>query len=135
MQRPADIDACIEACHAAAVAADRCANACLAERDPGALARCIQLDLDCAQICRLAASYLARDSENAKLICEDCAEICERCAEECDRHAEHHAHCRDCAQACRACLQACLRMAQPPIDAAAMDAAAAQSRSAAHARA
>ena len=99
MQRPADLQACIDACHAAATAADRCAMACLAEPDPGAMARCIQLDLDAAQLCRLVASYLARDSENAKLLCEDCAE------------------------ACRLAMSACLRMAQAPIDEAAMAAA------------
>jgi hypothetical protein len=123
MQRPADQQACIDACHAAATAADHCAMACLAEPDPGALARCIQLDLDAAQLCRLVGSFLARDSENAKLLCEDCAEVLDRCAGECERHAAHHEHCRACAQACRHALGACLRMAQAPIDEAAMTAA------------
>jgi hypothetical protein len=121
MDRPADIDACIEACNACAIACERCAAACLAEPDPGAMARCIQLDLDCAQLCRLVTAFLARDSENAKLLCEDCAEVCDRCAAECERHP--HEHCRACARACRACMQACLRMAQAPIDEAAMAAA------------
>ncbi len=85
------------------------------------MARCIQLDLDCAQLCRLVTAFLARDSENAKLLCEDCAEVCDRCAAECERHP--HEHCRACARACRACMQACLRMAQAPIDEAAMAAA------------
>ena len=123
MERPADLQAAIDACHACATACDRCAVACLGEADPGALARCIQLDTDCAGICRLLASWLARDGENAKLLAEDCAEVCERCAEECDRHAGHHDHCRACAEACRACRVACLRMAQAPIDEGAMTAA------------
>lgn len=100
MQRPADLQTCIDACNACALACDRCAAACLAEPDPAAMARCIRMDLDCAQLCRLLASLLARDSENATLIAEDCAEVCERCADECERHA-HMDHCRACAQACR----------------------------------
>ena len=71
-------------------------SACLAEPDPGAMACCIQIDIDCAQRCRLAASYLGRDSGNAKLLCEDRAEVCDRCAGECERHASPH---------CRAWLQ------------------------------
>lgn len=121
MQRPADIQAAIDACHDCAAACDRCAARCLSETDVSALAACIALDLDCAQICRLAASWVARDSVNAKLICEDAAEICERCADECDRHPLEH--CRECGRACRAAMQACLRMAQAPIDEEAMVAA------------
>lgn len=46
--------ACIEACNACATACDHCAAACLAEDDAKAMARCIALDIDCAQLCRLA---------------------------------------------------------------------------------
>lgn len=47
---------CIEACHACAVACDNCAVSCLQEEDVKMMARCIALDMDCAQICRMAAS-------------------------------------------------------------------------------
>jgi hypothetical protein len=117
MQR-SDLDACVDACHACALASEHCASECLADPGAAALARCIRLSTDCAQICALAVAFMARGSESAKLLCEDCAAICERCAEECDRH--DMPHCRDCATACRACMQACLRMAQAPIDEAAM---------------
>lgn len=118
MQRPADMQACIDACDACAAACERCASRCLAGDDPSAMARCIALDLDCAQLCRLVSSFVARDSECAKLLCEDTAEVCERCADECDTHPDEH--CRACAIACREAMQACLRMAQTPIDEAAM---------------
>ena len=54
---------CIEACNACADACDFCAASCLQEEDVKAMARCIAMDMDCAQICRLAVSYMARGSE------------------------------------------------------------------------
>jgi hypothetical protein len=101
--------ACIEACNACADACDHCAAACLAEEDPKAMARCIALDMDCAQLCRLAAGYMARDSENAAAICALCSEICEACSGECEQHDMDH--CKACARACRRCADECLRMA------------------------
>lgn len=62
------------------------------------------LDADCAAICRLAASAMARDSEMAKQICRLCSEICLACANECGRHS--HNHCQACASACRKCAAA-----------------------------
>lgn len=100
---------CIDECYACATASDHCAVSCLAEQDVKMMARCIQLDMDCAAICRLAASYMARGSEFAASICNACAEICDACAEECARH--EHEHCRQCAEACRRCAAECRRMA------------------------
>ncbi|RYZ27031.1 MAG: four-helix bundle copper-binding protein, partial [Sphingobacteriales bacterium] len=48
---------CIEACYSCAAACDFCAASCLQEEDVKMMARCIAMDMDCAQICRLAASY------------------------------------------------------------------------------
>ena len=101
---------CIEACCACATECDRCAIACTNEADPKPMARCIALDLDCAGICRLAASYMGRGSEFAMAICADCAEVCDACAAECEKHPMEH--CRQCAEACRRCAQECRRMAQ-----------------------
>jgi hypothetical protein len=56
---------CIDACNDCALACDHCASACLKEKDVASMARCIQLDLDCAQACRLAVAYMARGSEFA----------------------------------------------------------------------
>jgi hypothetical protein len=89
---------CIEACNDCADACDHCAAACLQEDDVKMMARCIALDMDCAQICRLAASYMSRGSEMAQQICALCADICERC-------------CQECAAACRRCAQECRSMA------------------------
>lgn len=101
---------CIDACNACAEACDHCAASCLKEKDVQAMARCISLDIDCAEICRLAAAYMSRASECAGTICETCADVCDACAEECAKHTKME-HCRECAEACRRCAQECRRMA------------------------
>ena len=106
----AEFASCIEACNACALECDHCSVACLAEDDPKAMARCIALDMDCAQACRLAVAFMARGSELSGEICAACAEVCEACAEECARH-ESMEHCRRCAEACRRCAEECRRMA------------------------
>lgn len=99
---------CIQACYDCADACDRCTVACLTEPDAGKLARCIRLNMDCAQICRLAAACMARDSEMVDVIWEICAQACETCAEECAQHTMEH--CRLCAEACRHCADECRLM-------------------------
>lgn len=103
---------CIDACYACADACDHCAVSCLNEPDPKAMARCIALDIDCAQVCRLAAGFMARGSETDSMACTFCATVCEACAEECASHPMEH--CQACAQACRRCAEECRRMASLP---------------------
>ena len=91
---------------------NHCATACLDEQDVKMLARCIKLDIDCADICLLSASNVARDSEHAHHLLKECAEICEACAEECEKHAKHGMeHCRVCAEACRRSAEECMQLA------------------------
>ena len=104
---------CIDSCNECALLCDHCAAACLREHDVAKMARCIQLDIDCAAICRLAAGYMARGSELSADACELCAAICEECAKECARHPM--AHCQDCAKACRRCAEECRRMASAQV--------------------
>ena len=85
---------------------NHCANACLDEDDVKMLARCIKLDIDCAEICSLAISFVSRSSEHADHVLNECADICESCAEECEKHS-HMEHCRRCAEVCRSCADAC----------------------------
>lgn len=103
-----DPKTCIQSCYACADACDTCAIACLNEADPAPMARCIALDVDCAQICRMAAGFMARASEFDTALCELCARVCEACAVECGHHTM--AHSQACAAACRACAQACRDM-------------------------
>lgn len=99
----------IDACNACALACERCLAACLAETDVQAMSRCIALDIDCAEICRTTAGFMARGSEMAAYLCKMCEETCEACGEECARHS--HTHCRECAAACQRCATECRRMA------------------------
>ena len=101
-------ESCISACHACADACNHCAVSCLFEKQRHELARCIHLDMDCAEVCRMAASYMARNSELAMELCAFCAHVCDMCAEECERHPMKH--CQECAKACRACAQECRAM-------------------------
>lgn len=92
-----------------ATTCDHCATACLEEPDVQQLTRCIKLDQDCADICRLTATLLSRASEHGHHLLRECAEICEACARECDKHA-HMEHCRQCAEVCHRCAEACSHM-------------------------
>lgn len=104
-----DYTACIEACNQCALACEHCAASCLLEEQTH-MQRCIVLDRDCADFCRLAAALMARGSDFAAAVCEQCAAVCEACGEECAKHAP--AHCQNCARACRACAQECRNMAE-----------------------
>ena len=73
------------------------------------MARCIQLDMECAAICTAAAQLMSLGSEKAKDICGICAGICEACGEECGKHGSEH--CQECAKTCRKCAEECRRMA------------------------
>jgi hypothetical protein len=87
---------------------DHCSTACLKEPDVKMMARCIELDMHCAEICRLAANFMAKSELYAKDICELCARICEDCGNECAKHQNDH--CQRCAKACKACAEACRNM-------------------------
>lgn len=100
---------CIDACNACATACNHCVASCLQEPDVKMMARCVALDMDCADICALAAAMMARGSEHAQAICSLCADICQACGDECAKH--DMAHCQDRAKACHQCAEACRTMA------------------------
>jgi hypothetical protein len=101
------LKACMEACFACATACEVCATACLHESDVQSMTACILTDRDCADICRLTGTLLARSSQHGKHLIRECMEVCKACAAECEKHAKHFEHCRLCAEACRACAKAC----------------------------
>ena len=63
---------CIQACSNCALVCETCASACLREDDVKMMARCVELDRDCADICTLAAPRSAalaeRNAQNIKWI-------------------------------------------------------------------
>lgn len=100
------LNECTAACH-------YCAKACLQEENVKKLAKCIELDLDCAGATTYGAELAARNSNLLGRQMEICAEICRQCAEECEKHASemNMEHCRECAEACRRCEEACMAVA------------------------
>lgn len=72
------------------------------------MARCIQLDMECAAICYAAAQLMSMGSSEAAAVCAICADICDACASECAKHDTEH--CRECAETCRKCAEACRQM-------------------------
>jgi len=73
------------------------------------MAKCIQLDMECAAICYAAAQLMSVGSEKAKEICSICADICEACGNECGNHQSEH--CQECSKACKQCAEECRKMA------------------------
>jgi hypothetical protein len=96
----------LDALNNCAAECNHCTAACLEEQDVAMLTKCIKLDIDCAAICTLTASLIARGSEHGQHLLKECAEVCNACADECEKHS-HMAHCKECAEACRSCAEAC----------------------------
>lgn len=96
-----------------AMECSHCVAACLKEEDVKMMERCIRLDLDCAEICQLAARWIARGSEHANHLLKECMEICDACADECEKHSDME-HCRECAEACRNCAEECKKAMGEP---------------------
>ena len=98
---------CVELCLACEQTCLICADACIGEKQPEMLRRCIRLNLDCADVCGATGRLLSRlagaDPSLLRAQLEVCLRACATCGAECQRHAEQHEHCRICAEVCRAC--------------------------------
>jgi len=84
----------------------RCYDACNIEKNKENLKKCLMLDQDCADICRLTGQLYERNSESVDAFLNLCGKICERCAAECEKHADLE-HCKKCADVCRKCAKMC----------------------------
>lgn len=101
---------CIDACCMCAEACEACCTACLSNQQMvGQMTRCIMMMRDCADMCMMATCMMSRGSENAKKMCDMCADMCEACAMECERFSQME-ECKQCADACRICAQECRNM-------------------------
>jgi hypothetical protein len=106
-----DMKACIEACLACHEACTE-ASARLRMQGPGDAVQIGAL-LDCADLCRLAASLLTRDSPLHPMACALCAEACQRAARDCERLEDENL--RQLAEVCRQTANWCRRMAAVPV--------------------
>ena len=83
----------------------------LPEKEVADLAKCIQLDMECAAIWEAPAKLMSMNGSMANELCQMCIDICNRCAEECENHGKKGMeHSRECAEACRKCAEVCLSM-------------------------
>lgn len=100
---------CIEACLRCAAICNHCASSCTLEKDIEMMARCIQLDMECAVTCYATAQLMSLGSDQAKEFCRICAALCENCGAECTKHSNEH--CQECANVCKECASECRKMA------------------------
>ena len=89
----------------------RCAAASLRDGDVDRLRGCIEIALDCAEMCGFTAGAMTRGARHSAAIAEICVVVCDACAEECGMH-ERLPHCRPCAEACSRCADACRAMCE-----------------------
>lgn len=59
MSHNSQFQTCIDACLRCASICNHCASACLQEPDVKMVAKCIQLDMECAAICYAAAQVMS----------------------------------------------------------------------------
>lgn len=101
---------CIDACTECANVCAETIAYCMQQGGRHVEAAHLTLMIDCAQICRNSADFMARGSSFADSICEMCAEICQRCADDCASFGDDQQMQR-CAETCRRCADSCRRMA------------------------
>lgn len=103
-----DLKSCIDECN---TCADVCLNMasthCLEKGGEHVAPAHFRLMLDCAEICRVSADFMLRNSPRHQLTCGICAEVCDRCAESCEKLDGMER----CAEACRRCAESCRKMA------------------------
>lgn len=102
---------CIQDCRDCQDACLATVQHCLRKGGLHAEPRHIRTMLDCADLCGLAANFMARASDHHQSVCALCATLCDACASSCERTAQDEAM-NACAQACRRCAQSCREMAQ-----------------------
>ncbi|QJX48969.1 four-helix bundle copper-binding protein [Hymenobacter taeanensis] len=69
------------------------------------LHRGVRLSRDCADLCRLTATFVMRQAEHTVHILRECAELCRSCADECTQFSNEAA--RTCTETCRRAEDAC----------------------------
>ena len=107
-QMSAEMQACMDACHHCRVTClSIVTQHCLPMGGEHARPEHIKIMLDCAQICATSLDFMARGSDQHKLVCGVCAQICRACAASCEKLDGME----DCVAACLRCAEACEKMA------------------------
>ena len=105
---------CLEACTWCEFACLACAETCLNELQDDQLALCVQLSLDCAEICWTTRKFLADALVIAPHLVREqldsCALMCAACAAECRRHLATSLQLATCERTCVRCERLCRDM-------------------------
>jgi hypothetical protein len=102
---------CAKACADCQVQCDSCFQHCAGLVTQGEKAHAVTMRscVDCAEVCKAAASLSGRQSPYAASVCEACAKVCDQCATECEKFPNDK-HMADCATSCRNCAKECREM-------------------------
>jgi len=102
---------CAKACADCQVQCDMCFQHCagLLTQGEKAHAATMRSCVDCADICKAAATLSARSSAFAAGVCEVCAKACDDCATACEKFPDYK-HMAGCAKSCRDCAKECREM-------------------------
>lgn len=101
---------CIDECKRCEQACYECFAMCLNEPDVQARKGCVQMLIECAEICKVSSAFMAMNAQHAVNVCELCAAICQKCEQECAMFKDDH--CKVCAKECKTCADECNRMVQ-----------------------
>jgi hypothetical protein len=104
---------CIDACNACAQLCAETMRYCLQQGGKHATPQHISLLIDCIELCKLASSFMTRNSEHYMHVCSECADICDRCAASCGTFDDPVM--RACADACIDCAAACREMSRAQV--------------------
>lgn len=106
-----ELQDCMTTCSDCANLCNQCAHHCLHMGVLHASPQHQGIMRDCADICALAAAFMARSSHHSPRICRACAQICSECADSCESLAKGDDMMTRCADHCRRCAAACENMA------------------------
>lgn len=106
-----NMKAILEACLKCATECNRCYGECLKNNTGGNKHNCITTCKDCADICLLTASLVARNSKYANDLIAVCSKVCKECSETCKQSCEGEnscsVECLTCANTCAECAEIC----------------------------
>jgi len=102
---------CAKACADCQVSCDSCFQHCatLVAKGKPEHVKTMNVCVDCAEYCALAAKLSARQSLFSATACDGCAKACDECAKECEKFKDEK-RMSDCAKSCRDCAKSCRTM-------------------------
>lgn len=104
-----EMQTCIQNCLQCGQACEQLIQHCLGIGGAHSEIRHIRILQDCADICRVSAQFMIRQSDFHHRTCEICSEICLACAQDCESMKGDDMM-QLCAEICRTCADSCQKM-------------------------